>query len=82
MCEDQTVRIESEEIVRVSIPMPKRIVEFLREYGEWVGFDGNIDEFVGEFIVEAVEASIYGALDRMREVAPLKVEYFRRKYKV
>jgi len=78
--EEQTIKVESEEFIRVSIPMPKRILEFLREYGEWIGFDGNTDEFVGEFIIESVEASIYGALDRMREVAPLKVEYFQRRY--
>ena len=77
-----TIKIEGEEFIKVSISMPKRILEFLREYGEWIGFDGNTDEFVGEFIIESVEASIYGALDRMREVAPLKVEYFKKKFKL
>ena len=82
MSEEQTIKVESEEFIRVSIPMLKRILEFLREFGEWIGFDGNTDEFVGEFIIEAVESNIYGALDRMREVAPLKVEYFKKKFKL
>lgn len=79
--EEQTVIIEGEEFVRVSIPLPKRFVEFLREYGEWVGYDKDrLDEFIGEAIAESVEAYVYGRLDEMKHVAPLKVEQFKRKF--
>ena len=83
MCEDQMVRIEGEEFVRVSIPMPKKFVEFIKEYGEWIGCEKNeLDDFLGEFIVDSVEVSIYGRLDEINAVAPRKVQYFRRKFKL
>jgi hypothetical protein len=81
MCEEQTVRIEGEEFVRVSIPMPKRFVEFIKEFGEWIGIDKNeLDEYLGEYIIESVKASIWGDLDNVKAVAPLKYEYFCQKF--
>jgi len=81
MEEEQTVIIEGEEFVRVSIPLPKRFVEFLREYGEWVGYEKErLDNFIGEVITESVESYIYGRLDDMIHMAPLRAQKFRKKF--
>ena len=61
MCDEQTVRIEGEEIVRVSIPMPKKFVEFIKEFGEWTGIDeSELNEYIGEYIIESIKASMGG----------------------
>ncbi|AIY89913.1 hypothetical protein [Geoglobus acetivorans] len=81
MEEEQTVIIEGEEFVRVSIPLPKRFVEFLREYGKWVGYEEDeTDKFIGEAITESIESYIQSKLDDMLLLAPVKVQKFRKKF--
>ncbi len=83
MCEEQTIKIEGEELIRVSIPMPKKILEFLREYGEWIGYPSEeMNDFMRDYIIDAVETLILGDLDNAKQIAPLKVEYFKKKFKL
>ena len=79
MGEEQNVVIEKEEWVNITLSMPKRFIEFLKEYGEWVGYDDPI-EFVGEETRIAIETRIYNLLDDANPVAPWKVSYFKKKY--
>ena len=73
-------QIEREELTTISLRIPKRWLEFFREYAIWIGYEDNPDEGVSKILHELVQDDIHGLLDRMVEVAPLKVKKLKKRY--
>ncbi len=63
--------------MEMKIRMPKNLHEFLTEFGEWIGYDRDQ---LNDEIVEMIRAGVEGLLDRITDVSPIKVNYFRKKY--
>jgi len=79
MDREEVVIIEGEECVRVSLLLKKKYIDFLKEYGEWIGFTEQ-NEFLRETIECAIESTIHSMIDEASVIAPLKMQEFEKKY--
>jgi len=71
------------EIEETTIKFPKNVIEFLKEFAEWSG-QTDLDKFINDFVVYAVETNIQRVLDDMQQTNELltKVDYFKKKYRI
>jgi|Deesub1362B_J571_1020462.scaffolds.fasta_scaffold00060_104 hypothetical protein len=77
----EKIVVDKEECVRVTLLLKKRYVEFLMEYGGWIGYKEQT-EFLEKIIGDSIKSTIYSILDEASVIAPLKIHEFKRKYKL